>query len=87
MLNKAMTRHKDIIREILDIFFHLKMVIPSNMILASINVVATASFSPLSIQHRNIRIVATMNHVGVSFLQSGLLSFVFLSRDFSDFIL
>lgn len=87
MLNKATTIQKAIIREILDIFFHLKMVIPSNMILASINVVATASFSPLDIQHRNIRIAVTMNHVGVNFLQSGLLSFVFLLIGSSDFIL
>ena len=87
MLNKATTRQKAIIREILDIFFHLKMVIPSNMILASINVVATASFSPLGSQHRNIRIAVTMNHVGVSFLQSGLLLFIFLLIGSSDFIL
>lgn len=87
MLNKATTRQKAIIREILDIFFHLKMVIPSNIILASINVVATASFSPLGSQHRNIRIIATINHVGVNFLQSGLLSFVFLLIGSSDFIL
>ena len=87
MLNKATTRQKAIIREILDIFFHLKMVIPSNIILASINVVATASFSPLGSQHRNIRIIVTINHVGVNFLQSGLLSFVFLLIGSSDFIL
>lgn len=74
-------------REILDIFFHLKIVIPSSMMLASINVVATDSFSPLGSQHRNIRIIVTMNHIGVNFLQSGLLSFVFLLIGFSDFIL
>ena len=55
--------------------------------LASINVVATDSFSPLGSQHRNIRIIVTMNHIGVNFLQSGLLSFVFLLIGFSDFIL
>ena len=87
MLNKATTRQKAIMREVLDIFFHLKMATPSSMMLASIRVVATASFSPLGSQHRNIRIIAAMNHVGVNFLQSGLLSFVFLLIGFSDFIL
>ena len=55
--------------------------------LASINVVATDSFSPLGSQHRNMRIIVIMNHIGVNFLQSGLLSFVFLLIGFSDFIL
>lgn len=87
MLNKATTRQKAITREILHIFFHLKMVTPSNIMLASISVVATDSFSPLGSQHRNMRIIVTMNHVGVNFLQSGLLSFVFLSKDRIAFIL